>query len=275
VRRAPVKEPAQRAPERSAPDASGAGGLRHEKAARPVWIGLARAGRTWHPATARIDRPTRGVRRAARTRSTSPRRRPTDRLQTPSTNRPAALGPFPDGLRIGPHALFRWRAQAAESARRPLSDPPARTPKDAERTNRNGESSRGWLANPSRRTGRNGVSRFRLCRRRRTTTEREPGRGPQIRRTEASQPFAAAAACPTLGALRNLGRAERATRRLPTRRFRVLSESFSRNLGAGNPVIWRGREIPVYSSRGIAQMPHSFSTGLSTSAARARDGGRN
>jgi hypothetical protein len=213
VRRAPVKEPAQRAPEWSAPDASGAGGLRHEKAAGPGWIGLARAGRTWHPATARIDRTHARGTPSARTRTTSPRRRPTNRLQSSSTNRPAALGPVPDGLRIGPNALFRGHTQAAESAQRPLSDPPARTPKDAERTDRNGGSSRGWPASPSRRTGRNGVSRFRLYRRRRTTNGREPERGPRIRRIGASHPFAAAAACPNTAAPRG-NHEERAERRM-------------------------------------------------------------
>ena len=119
MRRAPVKEPAQRAPERNAPDASGAGGLRHEKAARPVWIGLARAGRTWHPATARIDRTHARVGRPRERDRLSPRRRPTDRLQSPSTNRPAALGPIPDGLRIGPHALFRGRSRGCGACASP------------------------------------------------------------------------------------------------------------------------------------------------------------
>jgi len=73
VRRAPVKEPAQRAPEWSAPDASGAGGLRHEKAARPVWIRSRSSG----PDLASSDRahrpdPREGVGPGARTRSALP-----------------------------------------------------------------------------------------------------------------------------------------------------------------------------------------------------------
>ena len=261
----PVKEPAQRAPERSAPDASGAGGLRHEKAARPIWIRSRSSG----PDLASSDRahrpdPREG-RSRARTRSTGPRRRPTNRLQSPSTNRPAALGPFPDGLRIGsprsfPVALARLRSPRGT----PFQIRRLATPKGTERTDRNGESSRGWLADSPRQTDRNGVSRFRLCRRRRTTAGREPDRGPRIGRLRASQPLAAAAVCPDRGALRRLDRAERAMRWLPTRRSRVLPKSFRRNGGTGNPVIGRVREFPVHRSRRIAQSPHSFSTGLST-----------
>ncbi len=180
MRRAPVKEPAQRAPERSAPDASGAGGLRHEKAARPVWIGLARAGRTWHPATARIDRTHARVGR--------PRER--DRLPPAGARRIGCNHPRPtarrrsDLSRMGSGSvptLFSGGARKLRSLRvAPFQIRRLAAPKGAERTDRNGESSRGWPANPSRRTGRNGVSRFRLCHRRRTTTGREPDRGPRI-----------------------------------------------------------------------------------------------
>jgi hypothetical protein len=270
VHRAPVKEPAQRAPEWSAPDASGAGGLRHEKAAGPVWIRSRSSG----PDLASSDRahrpdPREGVDLARERGRPSPSQAPDEpaaiTLDQPPGGARTAPGWAPDrsprsfagpradcGVRAAPpfrSAGTHPEGCGADRPERRVLQRMARQPVPADR--------------PKRREP------LRLCRRRRTTNGREPERGPRIRRINALYPFTAAAACPDPhGSVRNRGGTDGAENTLaPNPTLSRAGGSFRRNDAGSNPLLRPCREIPVHSSRRIAQMPHSFSTRLSTSAA--------
>ena len=205
------EEPPQRAPERSAPDASRSRWAPARKSGGPVWIGLARAGRTWHPATARIRPDPARVGR--------PRERDRLPLQAPDGSAAITLDQPPGGARTYPRMApgrspthLSGGAAGCGAARCPLSDPPAAQPRKA----RSGPTGRQVV----RRMACQPVPADRSKRHEPTpTVPPAPDDGtrawtrprPADLKDQRTRPFAAAAACPNRDSLRKPGRAERAS----------------------------------------------------------------